>query len=90
MDARIYPSLPLLNFLALLLLAVTRGTPDLFRQLASHSASHIKEMGSWDEVNHILSAMLEAVAKILHRPWNRLERCTLAFKFADRPIHSLT
>ena len=32
-DIRIYPSLPLLNFLGLLLLAIQRGSSDLFKQL---------------------------------------------------------
>ncbi|EMC97089.1 hypothetical protein BAUCODRAFT_147254 [Baudoinia panamericana UAMH 10762] len=47
-DIRIYPSLPLLNFLGLLLLAVQRGTSDLFKQLKSHYASHLKE-AAWEE-----------------------------------------
>lgn len=49
-DTRIYPTLPLLNFLGLLLLAVQRGAPDLFRQLKSHYASNLKEVqGTWGE-----------------------------------------
>ncbi|KAL1302545.1 hypothetical protein AAFC00_002927 [Neodothiora populina] len=48
-DLRVCPSLPLMNFLGLLLLAIQRGTPDLFRQLKSHYASHIAEAGTWDE-----------------------------------------
>jgi golgi to ER traffic protein 4 len=48
-DLRVYPSLPLLNFLGLLLLAVQRGAPDLFRQLRSHYSVHLKEIGTWDE-----------------------------------------
>lgn len=47
-DIRIYPSLPLLNFLGLLLLAIQRGSSDLFKQLKSHYASHLKEVG-WEE-----------------------------------------
>jgi len=47
-DIRIYPSLPLLNFLGLLLLAIQRGSSDLFKQLKSHYAGHLKEAG-WDE-----------------------------------------
>lgn len=47
-DIRIYPSLPLLNFLGLLLLAVQRGSSDLFKQLKAHYATHLKEVG-WDE-----------------------------------------
>jgi hypothetical protein len=49
-DLRIYPSLPLLNFLSLLLLAVQRGSADLFRQLKSHYAVHIKDESMWDDV----------------------------------------
>jgi hypothetical protein len=48
-DIKIYPSLPLLNFLGLLLLAVQKGTADLFRQLTKKYAEHIKEVGIWDE-----------------------------------------
>ncbi|KAF2158066.1 DUF410-domain-containing protein [Myriangium duriaei CBS 260.36] len=48
-DLRVYPGLPLLNFLGLLLLAVQRGSADLFRQLKSQYAAHIKEVGTWDD-----------------------------------------
>jgi len=48
-DIRVYSSLPLLNFLGLLLLAVQRGSPDLFRQLKSHYAAQLKEVGTWGE-----------------------------------------
>ena len=48
-DIRIYPSLPLLNFLGLLLLAVQRGGSDLFKQLKAHYATHLKEV-PWDEL----------------------------------------
>jgi hypothetical protein len=51
-DIRIYPSLPLLNFLGLLLLALQRGASgnaDLFKQLKSHYAAHLKEVPGWDE-----------------------------------------
>ena len=48
-DMRIYPSLPLLNFLGLLLLAVQKGSADLFRQLKTKYAVHIKDVGIWDE-----------------------------------------
>lgn len=47
-DIRIYPSLPLLNFLGLLLLAIQRGSADLFKQLKSHYAAHLKEV-NWEE-----------------------------------------
>jgi hypothetical protein len=48
-DVRVYPSLPLLNFLGLLLLAVQRGAPDLYRQLKSHYSTHLKDVGGWSE-----------------------------------------
>ena len=48
-DVRVYPALPLLNFLGLLLLAAQRGSADLYRALAKHYAAHIKEIGAWDE-----------------------------------------
>lgn len=47
-DMRVYPSLPLLNFLGLLLLAVQRGTADVFKQLKAHYATNLKETG-WEE-----------------------------------------
>ena len=48
-ETHVFPSLPLLNFLGLLLLAIQRGTPDLFRTLTRHYATHIKEIGIWDD-----------------------------------------
>ncbi|PSN71030.1 DUF410-domain-containing protein [Corynespora cassiicola Philippines] len=47
-DLRVYPSLPLLNFLGLLLLAVERGEAALYRQLKSHYSSHLKDV-NWSE-----------------------------------------
>lgn len=49
-DIRVYPSLPLLNFISLLLVAIQRGNSDLFRDLTRHYASHIQEVGIWDDV----------------------------------------
>ncbi|KAL8791455.1 MAG: hypothetical protein Q9213_000071 [Squamulea squamosa] len=48
-DMRVYPVLPLLNFLGLLLLAVQRGSSELYKQLAKHYAPHVKEVGVWDD-----------------------------------------
>lgn len=56
-DLRIYPSLPLLNFLGLLLLAVQKGSADLFRQLKTKYAVHINEAGIWDEALTSLGEM---------------------------------
>lgn len=46
-DTKIFPSLPLLNFLSLLLLAVQRGSADLYRQLITKYSTHLKESGTW-------------------------------------------
>lgn len=48
-DARVYPALPLLNFISLLLLTVQRGSADLFKQLTAHYAAQIRDVGIWDE-----------------------------------------
>ncbi|KAI9741943.1 MAG: hypothetical protein M1834_000332 [Cirrosporium novae-zelandiae] len=48
-DMRVYPSLPLLNFIGLLLLAIQRQSADVFKQLAKHYAPYIKEVGVWDD-----------------------------------------
>jgi hypothetical protein len=47
---QLLPSLPLMNFLGLLLLAVQRGVADTLRQLRSHYAAHIRDMAGWNEV----------------------------------------
>ncbi|KAK5073640.1 hypothetical protein LTS08_002262 [Lithohypha guttulata] len=44
-SVRIFPSLPLLNFLSLLLLAVQKSDKSLFQQLARHYAAHLKDVG---------------------------------------------
>lgn len=56
-DIRVFPSLPLLNFLGMLLLAVQRGTPDLFKQLQTKYGSHIAEVGAWDESLEMIAEM---------------------------------
>lgn len=56
-DARVFPSLPLLNFLGLLLLAAQRGSPDLFRQLSSRYASQLREAELWDEPLALIAEM---------------------------------
>ncbi|KAL4776195.1 hypothetical protein BDW60DRAFT_107920 [Aspergillus nidulans var. acristatus] len=48
-DIRVFPALPLLNFLNMLLLAIQRGTADLFKHLTTHYATHIKEAGILDD-----------------------------------------
>lgn len=49
-DLKVYPSLPLLNFLGLLLLAAQRGEASLFRLLKTHYAANLKDLsGLWDD-----------------------------------------
>lgn len=48
---RIFPSLPLLNFISLLVLACSKGDTALFRQLTRHYAPHLKDMDDqWTEM----------------------------------------
>lgn len=57
-DVRIFPSLPLLNFLGLLLLAVQKGSPDLFRQLRTKYAPNLGELGNaWDQALDMIAEM---------------------------------
>ncbi|KAI1170297.1 hypothetical protein F4777DRAFT_125272 [Nemania sp. FL0916] len=62
-DLRVFPSIPLLNFLGLLLLAVQRGSPELYRQLATKYASHIKELEMWDEALEIIAEIYFGIKK---------------------------
>lgn len=65
-DARIYPSLPLLNFLTLLLLAVRRGreSADLFRQLVQKYRPQLDELdGAWDEALEMIAEMYFGIAR---------------------------
>ena len=48
-EIRIFPSLPLINFLSLLLLTAQRGAVDLYRQLRSHYSAHLEEVMSWNK-----------------------------------------
>lgn len=57
-DARVFPSLPLLNFLSLLLLAVQRGSPELFRQLSTKYAAQLKEQSElWSDAVETIAEM---------------------------------
>jgi len=56
-DLRVFPSLPLLNFLGLLLLAVQKGSPDLFRQLTAKYATNIAEAGEWGDALEMIAEM---------------------------------
>lgn len=56
-DIRVYPSIPLLNFLGLLLLAVQRGSADLYRQLATKYGPNINEVEMWHEPLEMIAEM---------------------------------
>ncbi|KAH8664098.1 hypothetical protein BX600DRAFT_481398 [Xylariales sp. PMI_506] len=62
-DIRIFPSIPLLNFLGLLLLAVQRGSADLYRQLATKYAANLKDMDLWHEPLEMIAEMYFGIAR---------------------------
>ncbi|CAJ2508008.1 Uu.00g091940.m01.CDS01 [Anthostomella pinea] len=62
-DMRVYPSIPLLNFLGLLLLAVQRGTADLYRQLKAKYAGHLKELEIWNEPLEMIAEMYFGISR---------------------------
>lgn len=50
LSLRIFPSIPLLNFLSLMVLAAQKGDAGLFRQLAKFYAPHLKDVeGLWTD-----------------------------------------
>lgn len=46
---KVFPSLPLVNFLTLLLLALEKKAADLFRGLRTHYAVYLREVPAWAE-----------------------------------------
>jgi golgi to ER traffic protein 4 len=56
-EVKIYTSLPLLNFIALLLLALQRGQADLFRDLKRQYAEHLSEVGMWEDALNQIAEM---------------------------------
>lgn len=62
-DIRVFPSLPLLNFLGFLLLAVQRGAPELFKGLVSKYATQINETESWAEALEMIGEMYFDIQK---------------------------
>ncbi|KAI0122883.1 hypothetical protein BJ170DRAFT_116101 [Xylariales sp. AK1849] len=62
-DIRVYPSIPLLNFLGLLLLAVQRGSVELYRQLSAKYAAHIKEVEMWHEPLEMIAEMYFGISR---------------------------
>ncbi len=62
-DLRVFPSIPLLNFLCLLLLAVQRGNPELYKQLTAKYAGHLKDLEMWNEALEIISEIYFGITK---------------------------
>lgn len=62
-DIRVFPSLPLLNFLGLLLLAVQRGSPDVYNGLVSRYSAQINALESWGEALEMIAEMYFGVQK---------------------------
>ncbi|KAI0810612.1 hypothetical protein GGR55DRAFT_116281 [Xylaria sp. FL0064] len=62
-DLRVFPSIPLLNFLGLLLLAIPRGNPDLYKQLTAKYANHLKELEMWNEALDIIAEIYFGITK---------------------------
>lgn len=62
-EIRIFPSIPLLNFLSLLLLAIQRGTPDVYRQLCTKYAGDIKEAEIFAEALEGIGEMYFGIAR---------------------------
>lgn len=59
----IFPSLPLLNFLGLLLLAIQRAAPEVYKGLVSKYALHINETDSWAEPLEMIAEMYFGIQK---------------------------
>lgn len=62
-DVRIFPSLPLLNFLGLLLLSVQRAAPEVYKGLVSRYATHINEAEDWAEPLEMIGEMYFKIAR---------------------------
>jgi len=50
----IFPSLPLMNFLSLLIVACQRGAPEFFNNLKKQYALQLQEV-PWNDVSHSLA-----------------------------------
>ena len=89
-QAKIISSMPVMNFLNLLLLAVPRGKAESFRQLRKHYSGHLRDLGGWEEVMDADPCGYEKCSAdiIQSRFWTASERCTLASPFGDRRIRS--
>lgn len=62
-DLRVFPSLPLVNFLGLLLLAVQRGAPEVYKGLVARYATQIGEADAWAEPLDTIAEMYFGIAR---------------------------
>ncbi|KAI5461260.1 hypothetical protein BGZ63DRAFT_385399 [Mariannaea sp. PMI_226] len=62
-DIRVFPSLPLLNFLGFLLMAVQRATPELYKGLVSKYATQINEAENWGDALQMIGEMYFGIAQ---------------------------
>lgn len=62
-DIRVFPSLPLLNFLGLLLLAVQKGVPEVYKSLVGKYAGQINEVENWGEALEMIAEMYFGILK---------------------------
>lgn len=62
-DIRIFPSLPMLNFLGLLLLAVQRGAPEVYKSLIYQYKNQLAEAEPWAEALEMIAEMYFGITK---------------------------
>lgn len=62
-EVKIFPSIPLLNFLSLLLLAVQRGSAELYKQLITKYSANLKESGTWFDALDAIAEMYFGVKR---------------------------
>ena len=62
-EMAVFPSLPLLNFLGMLLLTVQRGAPEMFKTLLSKYASAVEQAEGWSEPLEMIAEMYFGIQK---------------------------
>ncbi|RDA95845.1 hypothetical protein CP533_5127 [Ophiocordyceps camponoti-saundersi (nom. inval.)] len=62
-DLRVFPSLPLLNFLGLLLLAIPRGAPEVFRALVSKYSTQLNDAEGWEEALELVAELYFGISR---------------------------
>lgn len=87
-ELRVFPSLPLMNFLSLLVLATQTGGQDTWRNLKAHYAGKLKEVSSWDDVSINLRVMGDEWVLMItgDRRWSRWARSISIQRFGGRRI----